>query len=65
MPNVVIKMSQSVAKSGSINRKPYSSIITIAKIAPKRSAGSTIILIIFKPPRVLEGQDDLQELMPL
>ena len=42
-----MNISQSVAKSGFTNRKPYKKSITKAKIAPKRSAGSTIILIIF------------------
>jgi hypothetical protein len=46
MPSVVIKISQSVAKFGLINLRLYKEIITTANILPKRSAGSTIILII-------------------
>jgi hypothetical protein len=42
----VIKISQSVARSESINRKLYKIIITTAKIAPRRRAGSTITFII-------------------
>jgi hypothetical protein len=42
-----MKISQSVARSGFINLKPYRKSITKAKIAPKRRAGSIMILIIF------------------
>ena len=41
-----MNMSQSVARSGSTNLKLYKKSITKAKTAPKRSAGSTIILIM-------------------
>ena len=51
IPNVVINISQSVARSELINRKLYKIIITTAKIAPRRRAGSTITFIIDYPSR--------------
>ena len=40
------KISQSVARSGFTNLKPYKNSITKAKTAPRSSAGSIMILII-------------------
>ena len=45
IPRVVIKISQSVARSGFIKRKLYSEIIIVAKTPPNRRAGSIMILI--------------------
>jgi hypothetical protein len=47
IPRVVIKISQSVARSGFIKRKLYSEIIIVAKTPPNRRAGSIMMLIIF------------------
>ena len=41
-----MKISQSVARSGFTNLKPYKKSITKAKTAPRSSAGSIMILII-------------------
>ena len=50
IPKVVMNISQSVAKSELINLKLYKTIITTAKIAPRRRAGSTITFIMVYSP---------------
>ena len=54
MPKVVMNISQSVDNSGLTKRNPYKKIITKAKRAPNKRAGSTITLIIFILPREKE-----------
>ena len=59
IPKVVINISQSVAKSELINLKLYKTIITTAKIAPRRRAGSTITFIMVYPSERPRGSKRL------
>ena len=58
----MINISQSVARSESINRKLYKIIITIAKIAPRRRAGSTITFIMVYPSERPRGSKRLTKI---
>ena len=62
IPSVVINISQSVARSELINRKLYKMIITTAKIAPRRRAGSTITFIMVYPSERPRGSKRLTKI---